>query len=334
MATKYADFDLTTGANNGSGWADAWRSMADVIAGSNSTPPAAGDTVLMRGTDTTTAVITWNLSGAHDTGYIKLIGVDASGNNVGGNTRAVIDRNNGNSIALSVQASWVWFENIEVKNAGSSGTTYHGIHTPSGSYRDNLIFINCVSHDNKGEGFDASGGYARYATLIKCASYNNAVDGFADFVTSTFVACRSYGNTGRGFYAPLISTIHIGCIAHDNGSDGFHLYNLGSVAVNCVSHGNGGDGYALVSPNLLIGCRATGNVIGVSEEGAVRVLLLGYYGDNTTETSGNVESIAIDGVSTVVLSGTDVNGGYVDSANDDYNLASSATLRRLAVSLP
>ena len=336
MTTYYADFDLATGNNDGTTAANAWKTMADVIAGSNGTAPAAGDTVLCKGTDSTSAVVTWNISGTYNGGYVKLIGVDASWTNVGGSTRAVIDRGGGASVVLSVAASYFWLENFEIKGGGSSGTAYHGVQFPSGAYRDCNVFVNCYVHNCYGEGFDGTGGYARYTTFVKCRSSNNAVCGFADFRDSEFHFCRADNNTSHGFFPSASKCLLNKCIAENNGGDGIYNY-YGAYIVDCVFHGNTGDAieYAL-APNQSMPCgvRATENATGIKVSGNLRIPLFCFYGDNTTETSGYYDEILNDGSNTVTLNGTDTDEGYTDSANSDFNLTSSATYRRVEVAIP
>jgi len=333
MATYYADFDLATGDNDGSDAANAWKTFADVIAGSNGTAPAAGDTVLCKGTDTLSGTTrTINISGSAASGYIKLIGVDASWNNVGGSSRAVIDANGGAIVALTYNAaSFIWLENFRVTNTNkASGKDGIG---SAAAYSEYNIFINCVA-DNCNNGF-AGGGYLRYHRFIRCLAHTNTANGFSSrYAQISF--CRAYGNTNHGFH--LSDNVAFASLAHDNGADGFYVY--GSSVIQCSSYGNTGDGFELSlaasNTNGFVACRAGGNGgagFNVSAAG-LRMPVFYYYGDNTTETAGNYDEILNDGASTVTLNGTDTNEGFVDPANDDYNLRSDATFRRVAVSLP
>ena len=334
--TYYADFDLTTGNNTGADAANAWKTMADVIAGSNGTAPAAGDTVLCKNTDTLSGVCSWTISGSYDGGYVKLIGVDASWANVGGSTRAVLDRAGGASICLSIAASYVWFENFEIKGAGTTGSAYHGVQFASGGYRDYNVFINCYSHNNRGNGFDGNGGYARYATLIRCRASENAVDGFVALKDTSCCFCRSDNNTGRGFYPyGTVTSLLYGCISHDNGTDGIYNY-FGAGLINCTSVENAGDGIGVnyINKFPMVGCRVTGNAIGLNNAANIRIPVFYYYGDNTTEMAGYYDEILNDGENTVTLNGTDTDEGFSDPTTNDYSLASDATYRREAIEIP
>lgn len=332
MTTYYADFDLTTGNNDGSNAANAWKTMADVFAGSNGTAPAAGDTVLCKGTDVLGASVEPSASGAYNTGYIKFIGVDSSWNNVGGSARAVLDGNGGAYSVLycNTGRSYLWFENFIFKNTNkASGNCAVRIVTNNSYY---WTFVNCIYRDCY-RGVDNNLGYSRYITHIRCAAHSNSNYGFGDYY-STYIGCRAYNNGGAGFSGAY--GVIKGCIAHDNSSDGF--YDYGNYAIfDSVAYGNSGDAWERNYPggsNALIGFRAASNTRGINVSGTNRPVIFYYYGDNTTETSGYYDEILNNGASTVTLNGTDTNEGFVDPSNDDYNLRSDATYRRVAVSIP
>jgi hypothetical protein len=109
------------------------------------------------------------------------------------------------------------------------------------------------------------------------------------------------------------------------------------AALHCSAYGNTGDGIEIpftAASNLVIGSRSASNATGVNVAANVRALLFYFYGDNTTETSGGYNEILNNGAATVTLNGGDTNEGFVDPANDDYNLRSDATYRRVAVTIP
>jgi len=334
MTIYYADFDLTTGNNDGSDASNAWQSFSDIIAGSNGSPPAAGDTVLCKGTDSMSSGVTVNIAGSAEGGFIKLIGVDGSWNNVGGSTRAVLDmQNNDYDILTYNGADYFWLENFELKNAGSSGTGYDGI-VGATDYSEYCVFINCYVHNCYGRGFNTNGGYLRYASAFRCRASNNASDGFMTKYWNLF-ACRADANTVRGFNTN--GDLLIGCIAHDNGTEGFYLYT--TRAIHCVSEGNTNEGFELDYSSayfpILLGLRSTNNGTGLAINTSYRFPVMYYYGDNnTTDASGYYDEVLNDGGNTITLDGSDTDCGYADSSSDDYNLSSSATYRRAGVSIP
>lgn len=334
MATLYADFDLASGANDGSSWGDAWRTMADVIAGTNSSAPAAGDEVLCRNTNDITATNAMTLQGSAASGYIKFIGVGGGGTNVGGSTRAVIDGQKNNVIGLELNnADFLWFENFEIKNCGSAGIANHGVSCITAN-SDHLVFINCISHDNYGNGFSGNT-LSYYSHFYKCSAYNNSGRGWYNWRYGVLFYCSSHDNTYEGF--ALYSNTAKGCIAWDNGTYGFYSYSE-NMDTNCVAHSNTGKGfyypYASVA-NANEGCRSTDNSVGVEQTTSGIQKLFYYYGDNNTaDTGGTYKSILNDGNTTVTLNGSDTNFGYTDYANDDFSLTSSATYRRSAIAIP
>jgi len=332
MTTYYADFDLSTGNNDGTTAANAWRTLADVIAGSNGTAPAAGDTVLCKGTDSISATVTINIAGSTAGGFIKLTGVDASWNNVGGSTRAVID-GGGNSLSCLTfnGANYFWLENFEIKNAGSSGISSHGV-TWVTAYSDHQVLLNVISHSNYGTGFNINN-YSRFSHFVQCRAHSNAGYGFHSPRYTTLLFCRADNNSSRGFNG--YNTTFYGCIAHDNSSDGIYSYS-GSGLFNSVAYNNSGDGITVsyagstMSP---MGCRSVGNGTGVNTTD--RVGMLFYYGaSNTTPTAGYPVDIPIAGVSTMVTAGSDTDGGFSDPSSDDFTLDPSATFFDDTVEIP
>lgn len=331
MTTYYADFDLATGNNTGVDAANAWKTFADVLAGSNGTAPTAGDTVLCKGTDTLAGTQTVTIDGTYDGGYIKFIGVDASWANVGGSTRAVLDANGGAFSCLTFNgANYIWMENFRLTNT-SKAANRNGVDYVT-AYSDNDIWVNCVA-DNCYNGFQGSSGYARCLTFIRCLAHTNANAGFY-IRNADYRFCRAYGNTSHGFN--MYANTAYACISHDNGGDGFYVYSS-TAPINCVAYGNTGDGFEFAYTTqtcVPIGCRAANNGTGVNTSANVRAVAFYYYGDNTTETAGGFDEILNDGASTVTLNGADTNEGFVDPSSDDYNLRSDATYRRVAVSIP
>jgi len=81
MSLYYANFDLTTGLNNGTSAENAWQSMSAAIAGLST----GGNTVLCQGTDTLSAGLTLTAAqaGTLADGYNKWIGVNSSWQSVG-----------------------------------------------------------------------------------------------------------------------------------------------------------------------------------------------------------------------------------------------------------
>jgi len=334
MATYYADFDLGTGNNDGTSWADAWQTMADAIAGSNGTAPADNDLVYCRGTDTLGASPALNASSTATTGYTKWIGVNGSGVNDG--TRTVLDSNGGNWHALSLGGNYNWIENFAFTN---TGTTYDGL-WGGGDYN---VFVNCAAYSCADRGFGSLGTNNIY---IRCVAYSNGGDGFNCTTTPQCFLCCSHDNTGHGF-ALSTTALTYACLAYDNGDDGFNSIGLNGAMLHCVSDGNADDGVVISSgQTTVIGCRIT-NHSGSGDIGLNYGSGSDYdgaYGWNYFENNDgdNVQNathalvITEDGAATNVEDQSDTNQGYTSltDGSEDFNLRSDASLRRVAVQIP
>jgi hypothetical protein len=345
MATKYADFDLATGNNDGSDWTNAWKTMADAIAGSNSAPPAAGDTVYCRGTDSTAGAITSTLAGNETNGLIKWIGVNASGNNDG--TRATISGGGGNFNIFLLGGDYNYFENFRFTGSGNGcGVTNSGTHYLS-------AFVNCS--------FDTCGTYGVYASLlqycwfIRCVAYGCGLQGFHINNNDICIFCCARDNTGGGFQKNTSGHgILLGCIAYDNGSAGYLDMNYVTI-VNCVSDNNvvGIDIQSQAGTfNVLIGNRITNNS-GVGNIGLdcnTEIVLYGWnaFDGNTDHIADSTLAIALTHNGTATNSELNENGagggdtlqGYVSTTegSEDYSTnyvgATDPHLRRTAITIP
>jgi hypothetical protein len=320
MSTYYVD-PAATGAADGSSWTDAWTSLQTAA-----DTAEAGDTVYCRGTQTLAAAIDFDTnSGSDASGYIKFIGCNASGTNDG--TYFVLDGDSTSANGIVVGAvSMVWLENIKVQNCTNSGIDN------SYSNADYWMLINVWITANGSYGIDSVLVF-RYWTLWRCVITNNSSGGTYRMVRTRFVECRVQGNTGYGVKANQESDVFSGCLLVDNDANSGTLQTF----LSCVIDSHATKAISGGSQCLLVGCRVTGNAIGLEATGSTRAALACcYFGGNTTDIDGSAyDAMPIDGsTSHVVTGGADTDDGYVDSASDDYNLASDATLRSFAVELP
>lgn len=352
MATRYADFDLGTGDNDGTSWANAWQTMADAVAGTNSSVPAAGERVYCRGTDSMGAAggsadtVTSALNGDTTSGFILWIGVNGDGNNDG--TRTVMDADAlaDNKDCLIINGDYNVYENFEFKNAdGASGDGISGV-------GDKLVFINCSFNNNVGQGSALAATSGECAFII-CTAYSNGTDGFNVGPYQRYFFCSSYDNTGSGWNCSAGSyTCLIGCLSFDNGDDGYEDSNSCAVFYNCVADDNTDDGFNIGLIDrmcMVIGCRAT-NHAGAGDIG-IGFTYPGVYGwnhmDNNADnlSEGLAYAITNNGAATNSSvnegggGGGDTYAGYTnDTDNDpiaeDFNLRSDATLRRTAITIP
>lgn len=341
MATYYADFDLGTGDNDGTSWANAWKTMADAIAGNNGTAPAAGDTVYCRGTDTLSATCTNALNGDETTGLIKWIGVNSSGNNDG--TRTIIEGGaTANYAILTLNGNYNLYENF-----GFTGSDNNDGVEGSGDYN---VFINCASYNNNLYGFYLNG--ITYTWFFRCVAYSNG-NGFYSASINRFIFCTARDNTTDGFnLTGGGGIVCIGCLSFDNNGDGINNLTQGTLAFNCVANGNGNDGIMIRSvatglSSCVIGCRITnqsGDAADIGLNANTEICLYGWNyifnnGDNVaddtlayaiTHNGTATNTIATEGAAAANIDGYT----SITDPNQDFNLASDATLRRTAITIP
>lgn len=329
MTLRYVD-PAAAGASDGTSWTDAWPTLQTAA-----DTAVAGDIVYCRGSQTLAAPINYNTqSGSNASGFIKFIGCAADGSVDG--TKFVLDANSAaaNCILLAAKI-YIWWENIEMKNATGDGWD------ATAAFYENLIFVNCVSHNNGGDGWDLYYSDTETLVFIKCYAYSNGGDGFGQTYKGLgfFLFCISKNNTGGGFdstaaYASYIP-VYYGCIAHNNGGCGFK--NPNHIILNCIADENDDDGiYQVSGIGVVVGNRITDNGKDTTGYGlnAVTRTLYGWnflLDNDSGATTGLIEAIR-DGsdADTNETSGTE---GYNDGANDDFNLTSSATLRRTQIDL-
>lgn len=329
MSTYYVD-PAATGSATGADWTNAWTSLQ-----SAADTATAGDIVYCRGTQTLTVKIDFDTNSGDDTtgGFIKFIGCNASGTNDG--TRFVLDCNSAAASGVYINAkNYLWFENVEVKNGTSSGFD------AASSNFEGIVLVNCSSHNNSSHGFDFY--YSGYAGVhcIKCVAHNNGSSGFyRPYRFAFFYLCVSHNNTARGFNLdPSSYTVQVidSCLVYDNTGEGLCNDSSFLIVKGSVFEGNA-DGIELTSGNdlaILLANRITNNSgYGIKNSGPPLVPYgWNFINSNTTgQTNGTLDAIRDDGTDTNETTGTI---GYNDADNDDYNLTSSATLRRVEVELP
>jgi len=107
--------------------------------------------------------------------------------------------------------------------------------------------------DTTADSCDAGGyiieGEANDIYILDGDAYGNPSHGFIireNAIYPRLTDCRSYLNSGHGYYLNITRGSFIGNRAQDNGQDGFHLYGgLYNKFTSCVSTGNGGSGFVL-----------------------------------------------------------------------------------------
>lgn len=320
---------------------DTWEKAANNEAHAQAAVDAAvaGETVHAAGTITLTVRLDIDQnSGSVAAGFIKFVGYNASHVNDG--TRFILDGNDATAGVVYNSAKVYWlFENIEVKNS-SSGAGFDS------SGCDYNVFINCCSNNNGGAGFNTY----RYihSTFIRCIAYANTSYGFGQerYQHIKYFFCRSRDNGGAGFdFIYTGKTVAIGCIADNNGTAGFIEVSSGTTLFNCVANGNTTHGIKMrATPWIaaIIGCRST-NHSGAGDIGFDLVSQLVLYGWNYYQNNdgANIRNASVayeipyNGSGTDAEDQGDTESGYVDEDDpEDYNLRDTATLRRVAITIP
>jgi hypothetical protein len=335
-ANKYCDADLASGANDGSSWANAYRTFQAAADAAG-----AGDTVYCKGTDSLSAAVDFDTnSGTYNGGYIKFVGVNAACTNAPPQVSDygdyfILDGQDGNIDGIYINGrSYVWLENIKIHSC--NGTAAINL---ASAVADDWVLNNVWCHDNDGIGV-YSHDFLRYPTFSRCRFTNNTSAGAYQVQAAHWEFCAFLNNAGVGIRIDHLTTLY-GCIFHGNGDDGVLLYGGPTALVNCTIDANSGHGVnVLAGANpLFVGCRITNHSqaakLGISVGASIRVKLLGcYFGNNTTDITGSrYDSIPVNGTSYLTLAGSDTNHGYTTPASDDFNLRTDATYRRQAVGL-
>lgn len=325
-ADHYVD-PAAAGNNDGTSWTDAWTDMQSAV--DNAT---AGENVYMRGTQTLALNEDIDFDGTNSgdtvSGHIRFYGCDASG--TCGADEFTIDANSAaaHCIKWTGVSERIWFEHIKCINATDSGVS------PLGVRPEACVFKHCIFADNGAEGLQAY--YLEYSVFIHCIFRNNGDTGFSDPKQYDFIAfCLSEGNTGKGF---ILTTgdVCYGCLAYENTSDGFQANDWHQTLLNCVSADNGASAINLGGNERqrVIACRLTDS----SEHGIESTATatdcnyadFNLFNNNTDADDETTTQGLTDGSSQTDPAG---GSGYVDAANDNYEVASGKELRSTAIDL-
>lgn len=340
-STYYLD-PAAAGSNNGTSWTHAWTNPQSAF-----DTAVAGDLVYCRGTytfaDATTIDVDKN-SGDHTSGYIKFIGCNALGNVDG--TRFIMDVNSKVCDGLTwASKSMLWFENIEIKNAGTVKAGILSV-TPAGTGN---VFINCSINNNASYGIQ--GQYLQFNVFIRSVIHSNGGDGIYRSTFSAASGCCFRDNAGSGWREPTGCVLN-NCIAHGNTDDGLETVLPTAKIFNVVVDGNTNDGILLGTSTdlyapVIIGCRITNHIgsgdIGLNCNNEPCITGWCYFEDNDGANIQNAtlhNAIPLEGGSTSSnledLANTDE--GYVDKAGHNFATryvdSGDPDLRRTAITIP
>ena len=150
-------------------------------------------------------------------------------------------------------------------------------------------------------GTTGGSGFNSVASAIGCVSSGGTVNGFTLSSPATVVFCISDSNTGgaNGFRLASGAALCLNCVAYGNGAAGFRMDSNGAFVVNCIAEGNGGHGYS---------------------SSASRANARAYTSAGYNNTSGNVDTATLPGVSVTALTGSP----FTNAAGDDFSLNNTA----------
>lgn len=326
---------------DGNNWTHAWESIADAVAGTNGSAPAAGDVVYLKHTNTPDEDVsggsgpTISLAGTN-AAMIFWIGVSSAGAIDG--TRYIIDgggTDSGTGV-LIVTGGYNWIENIAVNDGNAIG-----INTTTAAA--GLIFINCKATNCDTSGFSVN---TYRPVFFRCLSVTNGASGFISYTASArYLLCHANGNVADGFTSSANDATFWGCLSQQNTGAGFKM-NIGDLCLNCVSDDNTDD--SIIVPNTKYGFAIIGNRLTESEAyglihesgGSHSGIAIANYIPGASEDRDNASG-ATSGTPAHFawtrflnnFAGTDTDGGYVNPPTD-FNLAATATLRRQAITIP
>lgn len=316
-STEYNDVDTADGIDN--------TTQTETIAGANMTGKACP------------GILVDNNSGDETSGWIHLVGADGSW--VARGAQFVLDGKGSAAAAraarcLHADAAGYVIEYGTFQNSAGDGvnpnttTTYgqawvfrHCLFSNNTSvgvvstYRVNMYFIRCIAESNSGIGFQ---GGVRH---VFGRSSNNGGIGFKD--PAILAGCVASGNTGDGVTG---NAFCFQCVFDDN-ADGIHTetWHSGPWVIGCRITNNSGygwqDGNTICETVIEDWNVFHGNDGGGTGKDLLNVLTGRHsYGDSS---GGGSESHISD----------PSDDGYVDAANDDYNIAIGKEHRSTAIDL-
>jgi hypothetical protein len=343
MTTYYVDATLSTGDNDGSTTANAWRSLQEAIDSTNNAgKPAAGDIVLCRHTaspdETLTAKIDVDGTAGTEKAYIQWIGVNSSWTEDG--TKYEI---NGNDAAVNcIDFSDALIDYTIWKHFDAYGATGNGLNMNVAG-TEHHHFIDCVFRNNGNYGYYGNKNVS--GILFGCLAYGNGGGGFYVNNAARALFCCSRDNTGSGFYAPYQSYgIFFNCLTFDNTEWGFGNIDHRNSLINCVSDNNGYGNINLVDYNIIIlGCRITNapaTKYGIDANTELFFSGWNYFennaGGNKLDAANEVFLSLINSTDTSQYDQADTNEGYTSltEGSEDYNLRTDATGFSQAITIP
>jgi len=318
MANLYIDEALTTGANNGTSAANAWRDIA------NMTGVTGTDIVYARRlkTRSTTLTLTAAMISGAITGMAQFICTNdlwlddnVSHYTVASGMGATTDLVNLNGLNYVTFKNWGW-----------QGATRDGIRGITG-VSAHLIFQNCSAVSNSAVGINGtvSGSGWTLMVYLNCLAANNGLQGITTSTASQYIRCKAINNSSIGLTITSGSALDCLVIGGTIGiSISSQLANVnGCIIVNAstASISTGASTLAIIRNNCFGNTASSGKGIAATT-GWVLATNNTYYNcasANSVTTGSITELSRIDETEDI----------FRDSANGDYRLKSTVTGRRV-----
>jgi len=308
------------GSDDGTSWEDAWVSLQSAFDN-----VSAGDVVYCRGTETLSAKLDIDTTDGTAANPIIFIGCDSSG--TPGDDVFTVD---GDSTAQHCidDSSKDYYHFYYFRFTGATSSCVdHGNSSHYGWRYDHCLF-----DDAGARGHNAYSSY--YGLHLHCVYRDNTDAGiYWPGVNNWHAFCLAEGNGKYGFFGGTRSSYY-GCLSYENTYEGFLTGYGGSFFFNCVAADNSQDGIEISSNyNLILGCRICGNT------------LYGIYSDTSdprnyedynvfeANSSGDYYQMTTENEHPSNSDYSPADDGFVDSANDDYNVKSGAEIRSTAILL-
>jgi hypothetical protein len=243
-----------------------------------------------------------------------VIGCNAAG--VDDGTYYTVDGNNAIANCIKGSRKYVFWKNIRLINATSYGFLANG--------STFFLWYHCEASNNGRDGWNN----CTYMAWVHCVADNNTRYGIYGLTYTSCVFCNVVGNGRDGILAEAV----VGCVAHNNTFGGVRTATGTSVCMSNVCDGNSTSGIILTSAAklaLLIGNRLTHNGgYAVENTGTDNLWFddVNFAYNNTTGAKETEPAFA--GNNSDWAGSAD---GYVDRANDNFNLTNTAELRRVGI---